>query len=172
MKVGFSNMTPKPRQGVRSQSPKEKKAWMSKFQNQENDPFFFVTRGVVHKEFASPSVTVNEKYYLEILDLLRKVMWARMEIADDWILHHDKAPAFSVREFLAEKCIHVFPQVPYSSNLSPRDFAFFQKLKLRVKGYHFRTLYSSQESVTDAVKSLTEGDFQSCYEAWVKCIAS
>jgi hypothetical protein len=48
---------------------------------------FSDSRGVVHKEFVPPGITVNEKYYLEILDRLRKrVMQVRMENADDWII--------------------------------------------------------------------------------------
>jgi hypothetical protein len=48
---------------------------------------FLDSCGVVHKEFVSPGVTVNKKYYLEIQDRLKKrVMRVRMEIADDWIL--------------------------------------------------------------------------------------
>jgi hypothetical protein len=37
------------------------------------------------------------------------------------------------------------------------------KLKWRVKGYHFQTLDSVQKAVTDAIKTLTEADFQSCW---------
>jgi hypothetical protein len=41
--------------------------------------------GAVHKKFVLPGVTVNQKYYLEILDHLRKrVMRVQMKIADDW----------------------------------------------------------------------------------------
>jgi hypothetical protein len=47
----------------------------------------FDFQGVFQKEFAPPGVTVNQKYYLEVLGLLRKrAMRVRMEIADDWIL--------------------------------------------------------------------------------------
>jgi hypothetical protein len=49
--------------------------------------FFFDSRRVVHKEFVSSDVTVNQKYYLEVLGRLRKrAMRVRMETADDWIL--------------------------------------------------------------------------------------
>jgi hypothetical protein len=56
------------------------------------------------------------------------------------------------------------------------DFYLFPKLKPRVRGYCFQTLDSIQTAVTDAMKVLTEADFQSCYEAWkircTKCVAS
>jgi hypothetical protein len=82
----------------------------------------------------------------------------------------------SVLEFLAEKCIPVLSEVPYSPDLSPCDFYLFPKLKSRVKGYHFQTPDSVQKVVTDAMKTLTDADFQSWYEAWkirwTKCVAS
>jgi hypothetical protein len=57
----------------------------TKYQN--NGHHFFYSRGVVHKEFVPPGVTVNQKYFLAVLDRLRKrAMRVRMEIADGWIL--------------------------------------------------------------------------------------
>jgi histone-lysine N-methyltransferase SETMAR len=70
----------------------------------------------------------------------------------------------------------VLLEAPYSPNLSPREFYLLPKLKSRVKGYHFLTLDSVQKSVPDSIKTLTEADLQSCYEAWkircAKCVAS
>jgi hypothetical protein len=40
--------------------------------NQDNCHIFFYSRGVVHKEFVPPGVTVNKKHYLEALGRLRK----------------------------------------------------------------------------------------------------
>jgi hypothetical protein len=55
--------------------------------NQDNGPFFFLFCEVVHKEFATPSVTLTQKYYFDVLDHLRKrVMRVQMEIADNRIL--------------------------------------------------------------------------------------
>jgi transposase len=74
-----------------------------------------------------------------------------MEIADDWILRASSRQracthtALSVREFMAEKCIHVLPQAPCSPDLSPCDLYLFPKLKYRVKGYHFQTFDGVQE---------------------------
>ncbi|PNF34111.1 hypothetical protein B7P43_G01132, partial [Cryptotermes secundus] len=59
---------------------------------------------------------------------------------------------------------------------SPCDFHLFPKLKPSVMSYHFQTLDGLQKAVTDAIKTLREADFQSCYEAWKfrwgKCVAS
>jgi hypothetical protein len=58
----------------------------------------------------------------------------------------------------------MLPQAPCSPDLSPCDFYLYPKLQSRVKGYHFQTLDSGQKAVTDAIKTLSETDFQSCYE--------
>jgi hypothetical protein len=92
--------------------------------------------------------------------------------------HHYNAPAhtaLSVREFLQKKCIPLLPQAPCSPALSLCEFYLFPKLKSGIKGYHFQTLGSVQKAVTDAIKTLTEADFQS-YETWeirwAKCVPS
>jgi hypothetical protein len=70
----------------------------------------------------------------------------------------------------------MLPQAPHSPDLSPCDLYLLPKLKSRVKGYHLQTLDNVQMAVTEAIKTLTETDFQSCYEAWkirwAKCVAS
>jgi transposase len=81
-------------------------------------------------------------------------------------LHHN-APihtVLSVREFLAKKCISVLPQAHYSPDFSPCGIYLFPKLKSRFKSYHFQASDSAQKAVTDVIKTLTEADFQSCFE--------
>jgi len=87
---------------------------------------FFDSQGIVHTEFVPQGQTVNQFYYREILERLRKrVVRVRPTIANNWLLHHDNAPchmAISVIEFLAKKGIPVVPPPPYSPDLSPCDF--------------------------------------------------
>jgi len=75
---------------------------------------FFDSEGIVHTEFVPQGQTVNQFYYREILERLRKrVVRVRPSIADNWMFHHDNAPchtAISVIEFLAEKGIPFVPQ--------------------------------------------------------------
>jgi len=91
---------------------------------------FFDSEGVAHLEFVPQGHTVNQFYYREVLERLRKrVVHVRTSIADNWMLQHDNAPchtAISVIEFLAKKGIPVVPQPPYSPDLSPCDFFFSQ----------------------------------------------
>ena len=73
---------------------------------------FFDSEGIVHTEFVPQGHTVNQIYYREILERLRKrVVHVRPSIADNLMLHHDNAPchtAISVIEFLAKKAFVLF----------------------------------------------------------------
>ena len=141
---------------------------------------FFDSRGIVRKEFVPPGQTVNQAFYKDVLERLRKrVQRVRTDIADDWVLHHDNAPAhtaLAIREFLAKKKIPVLPQPPYSPDLAPCDFYLFPKFKLKLKGHRFGTIEQIQKTVTDNLNTLTENDFQYCYEQWKKrwnrCVSS
>jgi len=114
---------------------------------------FFDSQGIVHKEFVPPGQTVNQSFYGEVLERLRKrVAHVRPGIARTWMLNHDCAPchtAVSVNEFLAEKSIPVVPQPPYLPDLSPCDFFLFPQLKNHLKVCFFGTLDNIQKSVAD-----------------------
>jgi hypothetical protein len=44
----------------------------------------------VHKEFVPPGQTVNQAFYKDVLEWLRKrVQRVRTDIADDWVLQHE-----------------------------------------------------------------------------------
>jgi hypothetical protein len=67
--------------------------------------------------------------------------------------------------FWQGKNIPVFPQPPYSPNLSPCDFFSFPWLKNHLKGRHFGTLDNIQKSVTDELKGIPAAEaLQHCYE--------
>jgi len=86
---------------------------------------FFDSQGIVHKEFVPPGQTVNQTFYRDFLERLRKrVARVRPGIARNWMLHHDNTPCHtevSINEFLAEKTFLWF--------LSPL-FAGSQSLRL------------------------------------------
>ena len=83
---------------------------------------FMDSTGIIHKEFVPPGQTVNQYFYREVLERLRKhVARVRPDIKEKWMLHHDNAPchtALSITKFLAKKFIPVVPQPPYSPDLS------------------------------------------------------
>ena len=145
MSHGCSTTIPRPNGKVRNGTRKvllviRKHAWA--------DPgwklwllFFFDILIFVHKKFVPPGQTVNQAFYKDVLERLRKwVQRVRTDIADDWVLHHDNAPAHTalwIREFLAKKNIPVLPHPRYSPDLAPCDFCLFPKLKSKLKGHHF-----------------------------------
>ena len=141
---------------------------------------FFDSQGIVHKEFVLPGQTVNQTFYREVLERLRKrVAHVRPGIACTWMLHHHNAPchtAVSINEFLAEKSIPVVPQPPSSSDLSPCDFFLFPRLKNHFKGRNFGTLNNIQKSVTEELKPIPVEAFMHCYEQWKqrlrRCVAA
>ena len=54
--------------------------------------------GVVHYEFSPRGQTINKENYVEVLKRLRDAVRRkrpRFWSSDDWLLHHDNAPAHS-----------------------------------------------------------------------------
>ena len=159
-------------------SPRPKKARMSRSRVKTMIIVFFDSRGFVNKEFVPPGQTVNHAFYKDVLERLRKwVQRVRKDIADNWVLQHDNTPAhngLSIREFLAKKNIPVLPHPPYSPDLAPCDFYLFLKLKSKLKGHHFGMMENTK-IVNDELNTLTENDFQYCYDQWKKrnhCVTS
>lgn len=151
-------------------TPRPKKARMSKSKVKTMIISFFDSRGIVHKEFVPPGQTVNQHFYREVLERLRKrVLRVRPDIANTWILHHDNAPchtALSVSQFLTTKGITVLPQPPYSPDMSPCDFFLFPRVKSVVKGTHFESIEEIQTAVTRVLMGIPVEEFQKCYGAW------
>ncbi|KAL4085370.1 hypothetical protein QTP88_027229 [Uroleucon formosanum] len=153
-----------------SASPRQKKGRMSKSKIKSMLICFFDSQGIVHKEFVPQGQTMNQKFYKEVLEKLRKrVICVRPKIKNTWVLYHDNAPchaAISINQFLATKNIPVAFQPPYSSDLSPCDFFLFPRIKIHLKGRHFGTLENIQSSVTDELKAIPVTEFQNCYKQW------
>ena len=89
------------------QFPTTKRIPPVQIKSQNDFAKFFDIGGIVHYEFVPTGQTLNQVYYLEVLERLReRVRRKRPErfANNSWILHHDNAPAhtaLSVREFLA-----------------------------------------------------------------------
>ena len=126
------------------------------------------------EEFVPPGLTVNHAFYKDVLEWLwKQVQRVRPDIADDWVLHHDNAPAhtaLSIPEFLAKKNIPLLPHPPYNPELALCDFYLFPKLKSKLKGHHFRMMENIQKIVTSELHTRTENDFCYCYDQWKKTL--
>ncbi len=114
---------------------------------------FFDSHRMVHRKFVAPGQTVNQTYYREVLDRLRKrVKRLRPDTAQTWIFHHDDTSvhnAFSVTKFLTSKGIVVLPQLQYSPDLSLCDFFLFRKAggKRNVFSVAWRDLKGCDEGI-------------------------
>jgi len=142
----------------------------------------FDIRGTVPYEFVPTGQTVNQVYYLEVLERLReKVRQKQLEIFanNSWILHHENAPAntaLSVGEFLATKQITVLEYPAYSQDLAPSDFFLFPKMKEILKGRQFGDINDIRNNTAAALKAIPQNHLQNCFEGWTRrwnrCIAS
>ena len=119
-------------------SPRPKKACMSRSRVKTTIIVFFNIRGIVHKEFVPPGQTVNHTFYKDVLERLQKrVQQVRKDVTDDWVLHHDKAPAhtvLSIWEFLAKKNIPVLPHPPYGPEPATCDFYLSLSWRVNISG--------------------------------------
>ncbi|GFU63198.1 putative transposase [Trichonephila clavipes] len=127
MSLGCLNTTRKP--SVRAwngplQHLQGQKSKNEQVKNQKHaDLFFFDSQGIVYKEFVPQGQTVNQHFYREVLERLRKrVMRVRQNIKNSWVLHHDNAPCHTATS-VASKNIPVAPQPPYSPDLGPCDLS-------------------------------------------------
>ena len=143
-------------------------------QNKIDAHFFLRDR----KEFVPPGQIVNQTFYREVLERLRKrVARVRPGIARTWMLHHN-APchtAVSINEFWTEKKHSCGSSAPIFAGSSPCDFFLFPRLKNHLKGRHFGTLNNIQKSITDKLKGIPAEAFQHCYEQWKRlrrCVAA
>jgi hypothetical protein len=82
------------------QSPRAKKARQVLSSTKSMLIVFFDVKGIVHREFVPPKMTVNSDFYCDVLRRLREnVQRKRPELwrNHNWLLHHDNAPAHTSR---------------------------------------------------------------------------
>ncbi|GFX63115.1 putative transposase [Trichonephila clavipes] len=147
-----------------STSPRPKKSKNEQVKDQKHADLFFYSQGIVHKELVPQGQAVNQHFYREALERLRKwVMRVRPNIKNSWVLHQNNAPchtATSVNRFLASKNIPVAPQPPYSHDLSHCDIFLLPKSKNHLKGHWtFGTLENIHTAVTDQLKAIPISEF-------------
>ena len=180
--LGYSSTTRKQRQSQQwttPNSPRPKKARMSKLKIKTILITFFDQKGLVYHEFVPQDQTLNMHFYQQVLNRLNdRVRRCRPALWKDksWMLHHDNAPAhtaFSVRQLLTNKQVAMLNNPPYSPDLAPCDFWFFPKLKSVVKGVHFASVEDIKDRMTRELRCLAEEDFVDCFGEWqgrmIKC---
>ena len=163
-----------------SSSPRSKKTRQVKSNIKTILIAFSDIEGLVHHEFVPSGPTVNKEFYKTFLQRLRdavRIHRPEKLRSDNWILHHDNAPAHravTTNEFLAKHNIPSLPQRPYSPDLAPCDFCLFPQLKKTTKGRRFDYVEDIQTNATRQLRAITKSDYQRCFrqwqERWNKCI--
>ena len=101
-------------------------------QNQIDAHLFLTVRGSSTRNFCHQDKLSIKLFIGKSLKHSGKGWHVCDQVARTWMLHHNNATchtAVSINEFLAEKCISVVPQPPYSLDLSPCDFFLFPSSK-------------------------------------------
>jgi hypothetical protein len=139
---------------------------------------FFDCEGIVHQQFVPPGQTVNQHYCWEVLKRLREQVPERWR-NQDWLLHHDKAPAhtaLSVQRFLAAKNMAVVPHPPHLPDFAPCSFFLFPRMKSKPKGRRFQDVTEIQELSLTVLHAIPKSQFQRCFQQWqkrwIRCINS
>jgi hypothetical protein len=145
-------------------SPRLKKARMSRSQVKTTLVCFFYHKWIVHYEFIVQGQRVNQERYLEVLTRLwesvqtkRPGLWPHK-----WILHHDNAPAHDVlrvSEFVAKNSLQKWTIHLIHLTWPPVIFGSFQKLKNALKGRRFDDLSDIQCYEKTLLLGILENDF-------------
>jgi histone-lysine N-methyltransferase SETMAR len=69
-------------------------------------------------------------------------------------------------EFVTNNNMIIVPHPPYSPDLPPCDFALFPKMRMKLKGRHFKTVSDIQKELQAVL------DFHGAFEAWKKMMVS
>ncbi|XP_035205229.1 histone-lysine N-methyltransferase SETMAR-like [Stegodyphus dumicola] len=130
---------------------------------------FFECDGLIHQEFLSPNMIINEQVYTEVFDRLRKrIRRVRPHFQQNgsWLLLHDNARphiTLPVRRFLAQYGGVEMQHPPYSPDLAPVDFFLFPKLKTSLKGTRFQDVEAIKKTITSLFKSIPNEDFKTSF---------
>ena len=71
-------------------------------------------------------------------------------------------------QFLVKNKTILVPHPPYSPDLAPTDYFFFQYFK-SLKGWHFQSINLIQENSLPKLSSVPNKEFQKCFEGQNKC---
>jgi hypothetical protein len=89
----------------------------------------------------------------------------------NWLQHHNNVPthmSLKTTEFVTNSNMVIIPHPPYLLDLAPCDFTLFPKLKMKLKGQRFETVFDIQRESRAVLDSIKENDFHGTFEGWKK----
>jgi hypothetical protein len=69
-------------------------------------------------------------------------------------------------EFVTNNNMVIVPHPPYLLDLAPCDFTLFPKLKMKLNGRHFETVFDIQRESQAVLDSIRANDFHGAFEEW------
>ena len=136
-------------------SPRPKKARQSKSTHKLlMIPFFFDSTGMIYMHWVPTGQTVDKEYYVEVLrEFSKRFRRKRPALfkSGQCHSHQDNAPvnnSIFVTDYLSKMGIKTVPHPPYGSDLAPRDFCLFPKLREKLRGCRYETIEEMKEAVT------------------------
>ena len=146
-------------------SPGPKKARQSKSTHKLLMIPFFDSTGMIYMYWVPTGLTVNKKYYVEVLrEFSKRFLGKRPALFKSGQQHfqQDNAPVHNsilVTDYLSKMGIKTIPQPPYSPDLAPCDFWLFPKLKEELRGCCYETIEEMKEAVMKVIDMFTQEDF-------------
>jgi hypothetical protein len=152
MKVGFTVMIQKQSNNHRSERAhnhhKQKRRGTSGVQQRACSLLFFSTwRGLFTVNLFLLTLRSTLIFTVTFWDAWEKLSDEKeteLRRNHNWLLHHDNMPTHTSlknTEFVTNNNMVIVPHPPYSPDLAPCDFALFPKLKTKLTGRRFESVW-------------------------------
>jgi hypothetical protein len=89
----------------------------------------------------------------------------------DWLLHYDDT-LFFTKEFFITNNMTVVPHPPCLPGLTPCNFSWFPRLKIKLKGCHFDTSELIEAESQVMLNTCTERIFQDAFKKVAKVLGT
>ncbi len=137
---------------------------------------FFDSKGIVHQEYLC-NRTVNSQVFVQILGCLEIAMRTKRP-RQRYYLHMDNASSHTARPTrlaLLYRGIRTIPHPPYSPDLAPNDFWFYDRIKRGLKGRRFHNLDQLEAAADMEMGNIPSEEFEHCIlkswpVRWAWCI--
>ena len=136
--------------------------------------FFFNFNGPVVQVPYLSGHTVTGRFYKNYVVKKVKEFYNKKRPSKGWsgvhLLHYNASShrCEVVKSFLASEKVKVLNHLPYSSDLSPRDFFLFPRLKKKFSGNMCTSRSSLGSAVYQCLQQIPKEDYLSAFRDWVE----